>query len=577
MKTTYRKLLCLLCFWAGLGAWEAGAATIYVSPSGNDANDGSSWALAKQTIDGAILAVSSGDTILVTNGNYGAVTGTVMEITLRSVNGPEVTIIDAQGTGRCISGINEGSLVGFTLRNGNTVDAGGGTILSRSSISNCIVQSNTAGYGGGLAAHDESRIIGCRIENNTSTNDGGGVFTGWLVVVSNCLIRGNVAATWGGGVNAMDSQIVNSEIDGNRSGEWGGGVLAMDSQIVNCLVRSNSAAERGGGLVLHGATTVRNTLVAGNRAGADGGGIFSDMGVTLESVTVVGNSSGSGRGGGLYSSFLSSGGYNSILYFNEDNDIYSDFEDVTLTHCCYGVSEGTITGSGTITNNPMFMNAGSGYGTNHVAGDYRLQTTSPCVDTGTNQAWMAGALDLAGTNRIVGGTVNMGAYEATGVQKLAQTITFGAIPDQVQTNVLTLSATASSGLPVTFSVVSGPATLASGNRLSFSAPGSVTVRASQAGNTTYDPAEPVDRTFRVLSTTPFRLQSVALTNSVVLRWPNPMDHGEPSPDVAVLVTTNGFEALDLGEIIYFGTNTSFVHTNLTPGQPYYYRIYLDVP
>jgi hypothetical protein len=45
----------------------------------------------------------------------------------------------------------------------------------------------------------------------------------------------------------------------------------------------------------------------------------------------------------------------------------------------------------------------------------------------------------------------------------------------------------------------------------------------------------------------------------------------------VLVTTNGFEALDLGEIIYFGTNTSFVHTNLTPGQPYYYRIYLDVP
>lgn len=77
-----------------------------------------------------------------------------------------------------------------------------------------------------------------------------------------------------------------------------------------------------------------------------------------------------------------------------------------------------------------------------------------------------------------------------------QTITFGPISDKLTTDSVTLSATASSGLPVSFAVTSGLATL-SGNVLTFSGAGSVTITASQDGDGMNPPATPVAQTFNV--------------------------------------------------------------------------------
>jgi hypothetical protein len=79
----------------------------------------------------------------------------------------------------------------------------------------------------------------------------------------------------------------------------------------------------------------------------------------------------------------------------------------------------------------------------------------------------------------------------------AQTITFGAL-DAVTYGVApaTLTATATSGLPVTFSKVSGPATVVNG-LLTITGAGTVVVRASQAGNATYAAAPSVDQTLVV--------------------------------------------------------------------------------
>lgn len=86
------------------------------------------------------------------------------------------------------------------------------------------------------------------------------------------------------------------------------------------------------------------------------------------------------------------------------------------------------------------------------------------------------------------------------VLKASQNISFGTIPPQtVNAPPIMLSAAASSGLPVTFSLVSGPALLA-GNLLSVgSSPGLVTVRASQSGNVNYNAAPDVDQSFLVLT------------------------------------------------------------------------------
>jgi|GEM_PF-3145761 len=80
----------------------------------------------------------------------------------------------------------------------------------------------------------------------------------------------------------------------------------------------------------------------------------------------------------------------------------------------------------------------------------------------------------------------------------AQTITFPVIPThQVGDNPFSLGATASSGLTVTYAIVSGPATLMR-NVVHINGPGKVTVQATQVGNTTYAAAVPVTRIFTVL-------------------------------------------------------------------------------
>ncbi|MBK9016553.1 MAG: LamG domain-containing protein [Saprospiraceae bacterium] len=80
-----------------------------------------------------------------------------------------------------------------------------------------------------------------------------------------------------------------------------------------------------------------------------------------------------------------------------------------------------------------------------------------------------------------------------------QAITFPQIPTKlVSDQPFQLEATASSGLPVTYELVSGPATL-NGNTITLTGvPGDVTVKASQGGDGTYDPAVDLFNSFAVL-------------------------------------------------------------------------------
>ena len=79
----------------------------------------------------------------------------------------------------------------------------------------------------------------------------------------------------------------------------------------------------------------------------------------------------------------------------------------------------------------------------------------------------------------------------------SQTITFPGIADRTFGDApITLVAAASSGLPVNFSVESGPGSL-SNNVLALTGAGTVTVRADQAGNGSFNPAPPVDVSFNV--------------------------------------------------------------------------------
>jgi len=119
-------------------------------------------------------------------------------------------------------------------------------------------------------------------------------------------------------------------------------------------------------------------------------------------------------------------------------------------------------------------------------------TTAPAgLDVDITYDGSATAPTNAGTYAVTG-TVNDVNYDGSSVDMLVvskanQTILFSSIPDQWATNEVTLSASADSGLAVTFTVESGPASIG-GSLLTFSGPGSVSISASQAGDGNWNAA-----------------------------------------------------------------------------------------
>ncbi|HEY4326575.1 MAG TPA: FlgD immunoglobulin-like domain containing protein [Mucilaginibacter sp.] len=83
--------------------------------------------------------------------------------------------------------------------------------------------------------------------------------------------------------------------------------------------------------------------------------------------------------------------------------------------------------------------------------------------------------------------------------KANQSINFNAIPGKSYGNpAFSLIAKSSANLPVTFTVISGPAMI-SGNMVTLTGVGNVTIQASQPGNSLYGAANPVTQTFNVVS------------------------------------------------------------------------------
>jgi len=88
--------------------------------------------------------------------------------------------------------------------------------------------------------------------------------------------------------------------------------------------------------------------------------------------------------------------------------------------------------------------------------------------------------------------------EQSFVIKLLQTITFNAIPDKALGDpIFAINATSDSGLTVSFASESGGTCSVSGNMVTLIAIGTCTIRASQAGNAVYEPAETIPQDFLI--------------------------------------------------------------------------------
>jgi len=360
------------------------------------------WATAATIIGQAVSAAAAGDEILVTNGTYGPILVN-KPLTVQSVNGPNVTVINGGRSRTCVSFINNAVMVGFTgftLTNGwassGPAPYGGGVYCESPAsavLSNCVLTGNFASeYGGGAYG---GTLNNCTLTGNTagslfSEGYGGGAYESTL---NNCTLTGNSANYEGGGADYY-CKLYNCTLTGNTADYFGGGADYYCT-LYNCTLTGNSAGYEGGGAYYY--CTLNNCTLSGNSGdGADvctlnNSVVFGNtgdgaLGGTLNNCTVTGNSAWGANGAFLH---------NCIVYFNGTN-----YEDCTLNYCCTTPLPGS--GIGNITNAPLFVD--------YAGGNLRLQSDSPCINSGNN-AYVVGTTDLDGNPRIVGGTVDIGAYE----------------------------------------------------------------------------------------------------------------------------------------------------------------------
>ncbi|HOW96582.1 MAG TPA: choice-of-anchor Q domain-containing protein, partial [Kiritimatiellia bacterium] len=137
--------------------------------------------------------------------------------------------------------------------------------------------------------------------------------------------------------------------------------------------------ERGGGAYTYtdsGAPVVESCTFARN-AGAEAGGIYLNGSAVLLNSIAWANSASSDS---------------NIVLFGSGQDVQ------------YSTTGPAVAGTGNSAANPAFVDA--------VSDNFRLGDASPCIDAGTNQAWMAGALELDARPRVAHNRVDQGAYEA---------------------------------------------------------------------------------------------------------------------------------------------------------------------
>jgi hypothetical protein len=252
-------------------------------------------------------------------------------------------------------------------------------------------------------------------------------------IIRHCLITGNAAADYGGGIYARGqgvSTLVDCVIADNWSGGLGGGLFVNwdgEVRLDRCFISGNVASLYGGGLSCYanGSLRLSNSIISGNmtvtpRYGAGGGLYCSRSTAALSYCTFTGNAAA--LGADLTCSSVDPSPESAVSMVNcilwDPGSIVN--QDGSTIQIAYSDVYGGWPGTGNLDVEPGLRaghwdpgpNPNSPADDTWSEGDYRLGWESPCVDAGDPCAVADPVqMDFDGLPRFSGLRVDMGAYE----------------------------------------------------------------------------------------------------------------------------------------------------------------------
>ncbi len=372
----------------------------------------------RPTIQAAIDSALPEDEIIVAPGIYWETVDFLGKaITLRSSNGPLVTVIDgSQSNGSvvyCVSGEGPQTIIqGFTVTGGNVSEVGGGmlNIDSSPTVIDMIFNGNSAGdRGGGMYNRNANPfVIDSLFEGNTADAMGGGMFN---LESSPTIIRSRFTANTsnkGAGMrNYIDSHptVTDSIFSYNHAGEEGGGMdnRKNSNPVVTRTIFIGNTAQSGGGAIHNyvgraiatGNPVFIHDLIIGNFA-PSGAGMRNNDPSPIIINTIIGDNDGSGISSRRGSAPVI---INSIVWGNTGGSLTGATAAMAIVSS--SDIEGGSPGVGNVDVDPLFVNP--------AANDYHLAANSPLIDAGIYDARLP-EVDLDGNPRFIG-VVDMGPYE----------------------------------------------------------------------------------------------------------------------------------------------------------------------
>lgn len=319
------------------------------------------------------------------------------------------TVLDANQTGTVLTvastGLAQVVVDAVTLQNGKAVaspesQAAGLSVtccvnnLVSLTLTNSVLRQNTLTsngfFGAGALSYSGSGSLVLRnnvLTDNSTPREGGAV-----------LVNGGLSIVMTGNTFRQNSASQDAGLS------IGTGFCGAAVAFTNNVVADNFATTTGGGVAIgtncNSSVTVTSNTIANNAGGNQGGGLSLRLQVetgvaSVYNNIVTGNTALQGAQLYLDNDGDADGSPSPIALFNND---FAQGAGGVFIRVPFPIPPSNLNGL-----DPLFRDA--------VNGDYRLRPNSPVINQGSNAAPGLPQVDRVGNPRIVGGVVDMGAFE----------------------------------------------------------------------------------------------------------------------------------------------------------------------